>query len=168
MDKKIDTPCPKQFKDALLSGELAGMVNESVKGERISEPQVLYNVLSPLMAQHPNVEKFYCIFLDSKNRTISIDSLFNGSISACAVYPREIVKVCLDKGAASLIVAHNHPSGDTTPSNQDRNITKLILAACQVMGITLHEHVICGGGEFHSMACDGYISKTTQEIKDFF
>ncbi|WP_022669485.1 JAB domain-containing protein [Desulfospira joergensenii] len=154
------------FKEALLSGELAGMVNESVRGEEISSPETLYNILKPLMAQHPTTEKFYCLFLNAKNEILSIDILFSGTISGCSVYPREIIKACLDKGAAALIVAHNHPSGDINPSKCDKEITKKIMAACYVMGIQFHEHVICGAGAFCSMAAKGMVPQLKTEIKD--
>jgi DNA repair protein RadC len=167
MDLFSGTRTKKQvsFKDALISGTLAGMVNEAVRGETISNPETLYNILSPLMAQHPTVEKFYCIYLDTKNKIISIDPVFSGSLSSCSVYPREIIKECIEKGAASLIVAHNHPSGDLTPSFEDKQITRRLLVACSVMGISFHEHVICGGGDYFSMANDGIISKQLTEIK---
>ncbi len=152
------------FKDALISGKLAGMVNEAVKGEKVSDSNTLFNILSPLMAQHPTVEKFYCIYLDAKNKIISIDPVFSGSLSSCSVYPREVIKACLEKGAASLIVAHNHPSGDLTPSHEDKQITRRLIVACGVMGIRLHEHIICGAINYRSMASDGIISKQMTEI----
>ena len=166
MDLFSGTGTKKQvsFKDALISGKLAGMVNEVVKGEKISNPQILFNILSPLMAQHPTVEKFYCIYLDAKNKIISIDPVFSGSLSGCSVFPREVIKECLAKGAAALIVAHNHPSGDITPSFQDKQITRRLMVACGVMGINFHEHVICGAGDYFSMADDGIILKNQTEI----
>ncbi|MBU2452700.1 MAG: JAB domain-containing protein, partial [Proteobacteria bacterium] len=98
---------PVDFKEALMSGQLAGMVKEAVKGETVSNPKTLFNILTPLMAQHKDIEKFYCVFLDTKNRVLDIEPVFSGSLSSCTVYPRELIKACLDKNAASLIVAHN-------------------------------------------------------------
>ncbi|MBU1389371.1 MAG: DNA repair protein RadC [Proteobacteria bacterium] len=159
---------PVDFKEALMSGQLAGMVKEVVKGETVSNPETLFNILTPLMAQHKDIEKFYCIFLDTKNRVIDIEAAFSGSLSSCTVYPREIIKACLKKNAASLIVAHNHPSGDITPSNEDKKLTRLIFSACHVMGIVLHEHLICGAGEFMSMQTEGTITGIKNSTRDFF
>lgn len=159
---------PVNFKEALFSGQLAEMVKEAVKGEAVANPETVYNILSPLMAQHKDIEKFYCIFLDAKNKVIDIEPIFSGTLSSCAVYPREIIKACLNKNAASLIVAHNHPSGDITPSRADKKVTQNILAACHVMGIALHEHLICGAGVFLSMNADGIINEIQSSIQNFF
>lgn len=159
---------PVDFKEALMSGQLAGMVKEAVKGETVSNPRTLFNILTPLMAQHKDIEKFYCVFLDTKNRVLDIEPVFSGSLSSCTVYPRELIKACLDKNAASLIVAHNHPSGDITPSSEDKKLTRLIFSACHVMGIVLHEHLICGAGEFLSMQADGTITEIKNSTRDFF
>lgn len=166
--KQVTRVNGSDFKEALLSGELAGMVNEVVAGEAISGPGELYNILAPLMSQHPTIEKFYCIFLNAKNRILSIDAAFSGSLTSCAVYPREIMKACLDRGAAALILAHNHPSGETTPSGADESITKRILAAGQVMGVAVHEHIICGRGDYHSMAGTGFIAQAKAEMEGLF
>ena len=150
-----------------MSGQLAGMVSEAVKGEKVSNPETLFNILTPLIAQHSDVEKFYCIYLDAKNKVIDVEPIFSGSLSSCSVYPRELIKACLEKKAASLIIAHNHPSGDITPSREDIKITRKIFAACYVMGITLHEHLICGTGEYFSMESDGVLSNMRNLTTDF-
>ena len=159
---------PVNFKEALFSGQLAGMVREAVKGETVSDPQTVFNILSPLMAQHNDLEKFYCIFLDAKNKVIDIEPVFSGTLSSCAVYPREIIKACLNKNAASLIVAHNHPSGDITPSKSDKKVTQNIFAACHVMGIAFYEHLICGAGMFLSMRADGIFDEIESSMQEFF
>ena len=156
------------FKNALFSGELAGMVNESVRGEKICDQNALYNVLKPLSAQHPDVEKFYVVFLNAKNKIISIEAMFSGSITGCNVYPREIVKKCLEQGAVSICLAHNHPSGDPVPSQQDVSITKKILFACNTLGILVFDHLILGAKRFHSMKNDGQIDRFDKEFQSFF
>lgn len=146
------------FKKALLSGEFVNKVQEVTKGEQLNSPDVLLNVLSPMVSYHKNVEKFYVIYLDAKNNVLLIDPAFTGSLSGCSVYPREIIKKALDLGAAALILAHNHPSGDLWPSFSDKHITKLIMIAADVHGIQVHDHIIVNEKDFYSFNQAGIIS----------
>ena len=79
-----------------------------------------------------------------------------------SVYPREVVREALDQRAASLIFAHNHPSGDTTPSASDFSITKRLLFSCRMMGITVHDHIIIGDNQYFSFADQGHIARLNQ------
>lgn len=155
------------FKQALLSGNFADQVNEAIHGEQILNERTLYNVLKPLMAEHPGVESFYVLFLTAKNKVIKIERMFSGTLAQCSVYPREIIKKALEHNAASIILAHNHPSGDPMASNIDLSITQKIAGACHVVGITLHEHLIVGN-ETYSMATTGFIDEFNQKAKEFF
>jgi DNA repair protein RadC len=146
------------FKKALLEGEFVNKVQEVTKGEQLDSPGVLLNVLSPMISYHKNVEKFYVIYLDAKNNVLLIDPAFTGSLSGCSVYPREIIKKALDLGAAALILAHNHPSGDLLPSTADKQITKLIMIAADVHGIQVHDHMVVNETEFYSFNQVGIIS----------
>jgi DNA repair protein RadC len=152
----------KDFKKALLDGDFVNRVQEAVKGEILDNPNRLLNVLSPLIAQHKHQEKFYVIYLDAKNKTLLIEPVFTGSLSGCSVYPREIIKKALDLGAAALIFAHNHPSGDLVPSEADKKITKLLIIAADVHGITIHDHLVINETEFLSFNCEGIL----QSLKD--
>jgi DNA repair protein RadC len=146
------------FKKALLEGEFINKVQEVTKGEQLNSPDVLLNVLSPMISYHKNVEKFYVIYLDAKNNVLLIDPAFSGSLSGCSVYPREIIKKALDLGAAALILAHNHPSGDLFPSTADKQITKLLIIAADVHGIQIHDHLVVNETEFYSFNQVGIIS----------
>ncbi|RJP75922.1 MAG: DNA repair protein RadC [Desulfobacteraceae bacterium] len=110
-------------------------------------------------------ECFSVIFLDAKNRVIDSNVLFKGTLTESAVYSREVIKMALEKRAAALIFAHNHPSGDPEPSNVDILITKRLLFACKVVGITVHEHIIIGDNRYFSFADQGHIHRMTRECE---
>lgn len=108
-------------------------------------------------------ECFKVIFLDAKNRVLAAETLFTGTLTASAVYPREVVRAALEHHAAALIFAHNHPSGDPKPSEDDILITRRLVSACKVMGITVHEHLVIGEDCYFSFADHGYISQINRE-----
>jgi DNA repair protein RadC len=109
-------------------------------------------------------EHFVGIFLDAKNRVLASKILFSGSLSASAVYPREVVIKALQHQAAAVIFAHNHPSGDVTPSASDKDITRKLLFALGVVGITVHEHLIVGSQGVYSFAAQGLIARFQKEF----
>ena len=111
-----------------------------------------------------NRECFNVIFLDAKNRVIASETLFEGTLTASSVYPREVVIAALHHHAAALIFAHNHPSGDPQPSQEDIGITRRLVFACRVMGITVHEHLIIGSDGYFSFADQGYIARMNREF----
>ena len=94
--------------------------------------------------QFEEKEQFRVLFLDKKNRLIADEVLGHGTIDRAPVYPREIVKRALELGSTAIILAHNHPSGDPTPSQSDINMTKTITAAAKAIGISVHDHLIIG------------------------
>ena len=87
-------------------------------------------------------EAFGVLFLNTKNNLIKYEELFVGSISSCQVYPREIAKRALNHNASAVILAHNHPSGNTKPSPSDLNITKIIKSALSSLDIAVLDHII--------------------------
>ena len=92
------------------------------------------------------VERFHVLYLDRRNRVISDEQLSIGTVDHVPVYPREIIKRALVLNASALIVVHNHPSGDPTPSEADITMTKEIQKGCKYLGLTLHDHIIVGAG----------------------
>ncbi len=90
------------------------------------------------------VEQFRLLLLDRKNRLIDDALMAEGTIDHTPVYPREIVKRALETGASSIILVHNHPSGDPTPSRADIEMTKAIAAAAKPLGVTVHDHLVIG------------------------
>jgi DNA repair protein RadC len=93
---------------------------------------------------HNQVEEFHILFLDRKNVLIKHERQQRGTIDHTPVYPREVVKRALDLGASALILVHNHPSGDPTPSKADIAVTKDIKKAAAPLGVALHDHIIIG------------------------
>jgi DNA repair protein RadC len=111
-----------------------------------------------------NRECFNVVFLDAKNKVITTETLFEGTLTASSVYPREVVLSALNHNAAALIFAHNHPSGDPKPSPDDFSITRQLVFACKVMGITVHEHLIIGDNRYFSFADEGHIARMNSEF----
>ena len=101
-------------------------------------------------------ETFVALFLNGRNALISSDIIFEGTLTQASVFPREILKMALLKNAASIIVGHNHPSGQTRPSSDDQAITKSLKQACELMEIPLLDHLIVGDG-FFSFADSGLL-----------
>jgi DNA repair protein RadC len=97
-------------------------------------------------------EVFAVMLLDTRHRLIELLELFFGTVNSASVYPREVVKVALEKNASSVIVAHNHPSGNAEPSRADIQITKRLKAALEIIDIKLLDHFIIGKGEIVSLA----------------
>jgi DNA repair protein RadC len=93
---------------------------------------------------HRDVEQFRVLFLDRKNVLIADEELARGTVDHVPVYPREVVKRALELNASALILVHNHPSGDPTPSDADIDMTGQIDKAARALGLTLHDHLIIG------------------------
>jgi len=108
-------------------------------------------------------ECFEVLFLDAKNRVIKAETLFQGTLTASAVYPREVIHAALTRRAAALIFAHNHPSGEPQPSADDVALTRRLVYACRAMGITVHEHLIIGNNTYYSFADQGLIARMNQD-----
>jgi len=107
--------------------------------------------------QHIKSEQFRILFLDRKNILIADEIQQSGTIDHTPVYPREVVRRALDLGASSLILVHNHPSGDPTPSQQDIATTERVVEAGKPLGITVHDHVVIGRNGHASFKALGYL-----------
>ena len=94
--------------------------------------------------QFETTEQFRVLFLDKKNRLIADEILGQGTVDRAPVYPREILKRALAHESTAIILAHNHPSGDPTPSQSDIDMTKEIVQACKPIGVAVHDHLIIG------------------------
>ena len=100
---------------------------------------------------HGKVEEFHILFLDRKNVLIRHEQQQRGTVDHTPVYPREVVKRALELQASALILVHNHPSGDPTPSKADIAVTRDIVKAAQPLGVTVHDHLIIGRGRHTSL-----------------
>ena len=106
---------------------------------------------------HGRIEEFHILFLDRKNMLIKHEQQQRGTIDHTPVYPREVVKRALELQASALILVHNHPSGDPTPSKADIAVTKDIVKAGAPLGVTVHDHLIIGRGRHTSLRDLGLI-----------
>lgn len=106
---------------------------------------------------HRETEQFRVFYLDRKNILIADEAQANGTVDHVPVYPREVVKRALHLNASALILVHNHPSGDPTPSEADITMTHQIQTAAQALGLTLHDHLIIGKSCEISFRAQGYL-----------
>jgi DNA repair protein RadC len=119
--------------------------------------EALMAYLNAMMARE-RVEQFRVLFLDTRNRLIADEAQGRGTVNHTPVYPREVVKRALDLHATAIILAHNHPSGDPSPSRADIDMTREIETAAEALGIVLHDHVIIGNGRWMSFRAEGLLS----------
>lgn len=116
----------------------------------------LMDYLRVAMAHEKN-EQFRILFLDTKNGLIADEVQQRGTVNHTPVYPREVMKRALDLGASAIIMVHNHPSGDPSPSNADVEMTREVQDAGKKLGIALHDHVIVARGGHSSFRAMGLI-----------
>ena len=106
---------------------------------------------------HRQTEQFRVLYLDRKNVLIADEAQAQGTVDHVPVYPREVVKRALELNASALILVHNHPSGDPTPSRADISMTREIEQAAAALGIAIHDHIIIGRSTELSFRATGYL-----------
>ena len=106
---------------------------------------------------HRETEQFRVLFLDRKNVLIADEEQARGTVDHVPVYPREVVKRALELNASAIILVHNHPSGDPTPSDSDITMTQQVEEAARALGLTLHDHLIIGKSQELSFRAQGYL-----------
>lgn len=111
-------------------------------------------LLRAFLADDPR-ERFVVVYLDTRNRPIAVHDAHVGTCDSSPVHPREIFGPALSLAATSIVVAHNHPSGDPTPSANDRAVTDRLRQAGELLGIALLDHVIVGDARYYSFADEG-------------
>lgn len=102
-------------------------------------------------------ETFWVLFLDSQNRLIQAEEMFRGTLTQTSVYPREIVKRCMQLNAANVVLSHNHPSGITQPSRADEALTQALKASLALVDVRVLDHIIVGDTNTASMATMGLV-----------
>ncbi len=122
----------------------------------LSSWNALLDYCQTVMA-HRETEQFRILFLDRKNVLIADEEQAKGTVDHVPVYPREVVKRALELNASAIILVHNHPSGDPTPSEADISMTMQVQDAAQVLGIILHDHLIIGKSRELSFKAQGYL-----------
>jgi DNA repair protein RadC len=129
---------------------------EAQERDCLQTPQSVKDYLKLRLAGRPH-EIFMVLFLDSQNRLIAAEELFRGTLTQTSVYPREVVIEALDKGAASVILAHNHPSGVPEPSAADRALTEVLKRTLALVDVRVLDHIVIGGPDAVSFAERGLI-----------
>jgi DNA repair protein RadC len=147
-----------QYEQSIINQALAILNNDLTKGERkpFNSPSMAIDFLR-LQLETEEQEVFLVMFLDQQNRLIEAKKMFFGTIDYCSIHPREVAKKCLEVNAAAVIISHNHPSGDSTPSQADIKFTKQIKEALGLFSIRILDHIIIGQGEQSSLAEDDLI-----------
>ena len=127
---------------------VAAIANESLKSEFqqktvLSSWSAVIDYCTSIMA-HEKIEQFRILFLDKKNGLIADEIQQKGTVDHAPVYPREVIRRALELSASAMILVHNHPSGDPTPSKADIEMTQIIMESAARMGIVVHDHIIIG------------------------
>lgn len=126
------------------------------RSNALSSPAAVREYLAAQL-RHRKREVFCCLYLDSQHRVIAFEELFEGTLNAASVYPREVVRAALHQGAAAVILAHNHPSGVSEPSQADIWITERLQQALALVDIKVLDHMIVGEGAALSFAERGLL-----------
>jgi DNA repair protein RadC len=149
---------PAKFAQLQAVLELArrALFEELQVGVTLSSPQAVKQYLQLLLGSKP-YESFAVLFLDVKNRLISCEELFRGTLTHTSVYPREIIKAALAHNAASIILAHNHPSGTPEPSPADKSLTQTLKQALALVDVRVLDHFVVAAREVYSFAENGML-----------
>ena len=147
---------PAKFAQLQAVLELArrALREQLTDGVFLSAPQAVHQYLQLYFANLTH-ESFVVLFLDVRNRLISADEMFRGTLTHTSVYPREVIKSALRHNAASLILAHNHPSGNCEPSTADIKLTDTLRQAAALVDVRVLDHFIIGGSQICSFAQSG-------------
>lgn len=119
-------------------------------GEQVTHAQQVADVFTKLI-EHEAQEVFVVIMLDTRHRIMGWHEVSRGTLTASLVHPREVFAPALRLGAAAVIVAHNHPSGDPEPSEEDKTVTERLRDAGKILGVPMLDHVVVGAGKWVSM-----------------
>lgn len=126
------------------------------RGEQLTDPTIAGRYFSQRLRAHDH-EVFAALFLDVRHRALAFEELFRGTLDSAEVHPREVVRRALAHNAAAVIVGHNHPSGNSAPSEADRLITLRLRDALSLMDIRLLDHFVVGDGPPTSLAERGWL-----------
>ncbi|WP_275372602.1 RadC family protein [Clostridium tertium] len=126
--------------------------------KNVSSPKEVYTALRTVFELDILAEEHLVMFaLDTKNKIVGAFDVAAGSLNSSIVHPREVFKRALLNNAASIIVAHNHPSGDPTPSSEDINITSRLKECGEILGVKLLDHIIVGDDSYSSLKEKGLL-----------
>lgn len=125
--------------------------------EQLNSPDIVAEFLMPQM-RYLDREVFKCLYLNRKNCLKFVEDISIGGLTSSIVHAREVFKPAVKRSAASIILAHNHPSGDPSPSKEDIEVTKRLVSAGQVLGISIMDHIIVGDNRWVSLKQSGQMN----------
>ena len=147
----------KQLKIYALKEITQRLLNANArKPNRISTPQDIADILMPKF-RYEVKEHFIIIVLDTKNQVVAMPTISIGTLNTSVVHPREVFNEALKYPTSSIILAHNHPSGDSSPSTEDINITNRLVKCGKILDIEVLDHIIIGDNTYTSMKMQGLI-----------
>ena len=155
---------PLSFREALQPRELGtidralAIVGRALRapGVAFADPDAVRQYMRLTLGGEP-VERFGVLYLDSQNRALAFEIMFNGTLQQTSVYPREVVRAAIGHGAAAVIFGHNHPSGSLQPSRADEALTQTLKAALALVDVRVLDHIIVSRCESLSMAMQGLL-----------
>lgn len=149
---------PAKFAELQAVMELAqrAVCEQLQAGEPLGSPELVRQYLRMTMGRQHH-ESFVVLFLDVKNRLLASQEMFRGTLTHTSVYPREVVKAALARNAASVLLAHNHPSGAPEPSEADLLLTRSLVQALALVDIRVLDHFVVAGPHVHSFAEHGQL-----------
>lgn len=153
--KGIGTAKALQLKAGIELGRRLALSRHTLS-PAIRSPRDVSDLLSEQL-RYLQKEHFVCLFLNTKNVVIAQETLSIGSLNAAVVHPREVFRAAIKCSSASIICAHNHPSGDPTPSKEDVQLTQRLIEAGSIVGIDVLDHVVIGDGQYVSLKERGLI-----------
>lgn len=149
---------PANLRRFLAAAEIGFRASRSgVKRLEVNNPRAVYEFLRPRIAAAP-LEQFWAVLLSAKNGVIGLERISAGTLTASLVHPREVFRPAIVRRAHAMILTHNHPSGDPTPSREDREITRRLVQAGRVIGIEVLDHVVVTLNGFVSFREKGILS----------
>ena len=154
--KGLGGPAKRAELVAVMELARRALAQQLKEREVFGSPQAVKDYLRMHLAHKPH-EVFAALFLDAQNRLIALEELFRGTLTQTSVYPREVVLKALHHHAASVVLAHNHPSGTVQPSRADEALTQTLKAALALVDVRVLDHVIVAPGDALSMAERGLL-----------
>ncbi|MGB9734807.1 MAG: RadC family protein [bacterium] len=140
-----------------------GIYSNRLETQRITCSRDAFLLLEPLL-NGLGKENFVVILLNNQNNLIVVKRIGEGTVNAASVYPRELIEIAIRSSATGIILSHNHPSGNTTPSIEDKKLTMNMLVIGDLSGIVLHDHIIIGNNGYFSFADEGILSSMRQQF----
>ncbi len=142
--------------------ELSSRFNIVKNNDRLNSPKKVYELFAERV-RNLKVENFFSVLLNTKNEVIGIKTISVGTVNKVIVHPRDVFNEAIKNMASGVIVVHNHPSGDSTPSKEDIDITRRLIYVGEVVGIKLIDHIVVGYNNYTSLKEEGYFN-TNMEL----